>query len=141
MSKRINEKFLDAYLVLDSAMNERFGMKTGGTTEYINRLSAAKLAPGRDTVLPKLVKYRSIRNRFAHEPGVLKNSKEVDSSDIGWVKKFTGSVNKHKDPLALYTKSKRTSNKGGVAKVAVAIVLACAVVAGAVLLLKYLGII
>ncbi len=140
MSRKTNEKFLDAYLILDSALNERFGMKTGGATEYINRLSAAKLAPGRDEALPRLMKYRGIRNKFAHEPGELKNSKEISSDDISWVKKFTVFVNKYKDPLSLL-KNNGGRNRGGAAKAIIVMLLLAVVAAGVLFLLKYFGII
>ena len=140
MSKKINEKFLEAYLVLDSDLSKKFGLKTGGATEYINRLSSAKSAEGRDIALPRLVKYRSVRNRLAHEPGAMKSLSEVSSADIKWIRRFTKFVRSGKDPLALHNKSKN-GKSGGLGRAILIFVLLAAVVAGVVFAIKYLGII
>ena len=48
VSKRINEAFLTEYMELDKICCEKFGVSTGGATEYINRLTSARFAPCRD---------------------------------------------------------------------------------------------
>ena len=62
MSKRINEKFLKVFSELDRLCCEKFGVSTGGVTEYITRLNNARYAPDREQTLPRLVRYRNIRN-------------------------------------------------------------------------------
>ena len=62
MSKRLNERFLSSYIELEKTCCEKFGVPTGGVTEYINRLNNARFAPGRDEALPRLVRYRGTRN-------------------------------------------------------------------------------
>lgn len=107
MSKRLNEKFLKSFLELDRLCCEKFGVATGGVTEYINRLNNARFAPDRDTVLPKLVKYRNIRNLFAHEPGAIRKSDEVTKEDINWLFHFRRDVIKKRDPISKYLRKAR----------------------------------
>ena len=107
MSKKINEKFLEAYLELDRNCCEKFGVATGGVTEYINRLGSARFAPNRDEALPRLVRYRNTRNVFAHEPTAVKKSNELVKADIVWVKHFTKDLSRKKDPISAYLKKAR----------------------------------
>ena len=107
MSKRVNEKFVNAYMELDRCCCEKFGISAGGITEYINRLGNARFAPKRDEVLPKLVKYRNIRNIFAHEAKELKKNDELTKADVKWIGKFTKYVDKKKDPYSVYLKKAR----------------------------------
>ncbi len=100
---RINQKFLGEYLELDKALCGKLDTKTG-VTEYINKLTAAKYAPGRDNALHRLTKYRAIRNRIAHEPGALKDINNITKDDILWVKSFKKTAMKGKDPLSIYLK-------------------------------------
>ena len=107
MSRKLNEKFLNNFLELDKLCCEKFGVATNGVTEYINRLNNARFAPERDEVLPRLVKYRNLRNRFAHEPQALRKTSDIAKSDIKWVAKFKKSVKKKKDPISKYLKKAR----------------------------------
>ncbi len=107
MGKRLNERFLAGYIELDRDCCEKFGVSTGGVTEYINRLNNARFAPGREDVLPRLVKYRNIRNKMAHEFGSLRKMNDVTKADIKWIKKFDRDVIKHKDPISSYLKRAR----------------------------------
>ena len=107
MSKRLNENFLKSFLELDRLCCEKFGVATGGVTEYINRLNNACFAPDRDTVLPKLVKYRNIRNLFAHEPGAIRKSDEVTKEDLNWLLHFRRDVIKKRDPISKYLRKAR----------------------------------
>lgn len=107
MSRRINEKFLELYLELDRLSCERFGIRSGGVTEYINRLNNARFAPDRDEVLPKLVNYRNIKYRFAGEPASLKKSDEISKADVDWMRRFIKYFKKKKDPIAAYIKRAR----------------------------------
>ena len=104
MSKRRNEKFVDAFIALDRACCDKFGIGAGGVTEYIKRLDHAHRADKREIVLPTLVRYRNLRNRFAYEPNLVKKSNDVNGKDIKWMKKFTKSILKNKDTLAVYVK-------------------------------------
>ena len=107
MGRRLNERFLASYLELDKRCCEKFGVATGGITEYINRLNNARFAPGREDALPRLVKYRNIRNRMAHEIGSLRKMNDVTKTDIKWIKKFDRDVAHRRDPISSYLKRAR----------------------------------
>ena len=107
MGKRINESFLASFNELDKRCCEKFGIVSGGVTEYINRLNNARFAPGRDEALPKLVRLRNIRNKMVHEPGALRKLAEITKADIAWVKHFDRNVARRKDPISLYLKKAR----------------------------------
>ena len=107
MGKRLNERFLAAYITLDKDCSEKFGVATGGLTEYINRLNNARFAPGREDALPRLVRYRNIRNKMAHELGSLRKMNDVTSADISWLRKFNRDLLRRKDPISAYLKRAR----------------------------------
>ena len=107
MSKKINEVFLSEYIELDKDCCQKFGVSIGGITEYINRLNNARFAPGRDDVLPRLVRYRNIRNKIAHEPSALTKSEEITKADVKWIRSFDKSVVKKKDPISQYLRKAR----------------------------------
>ena len=107
MSKRYNESFLNTFLELDKLCCEKFGVISGGVTEYINRLNNARFAPDRDEVLPKLVRYRNLRNRFAHEPGAIRKTDDIVKDDIRWISRFRKSVQKKRDPISKYLRKAR----------------------------------
>ena len=111
LSKRLNEKFLDCYMVTDRLCCSKFGIAVGGVTEYINRLNNAKNIYGRDGILPKLVRYRSIRNKFAHEAGAIRRSDEISRADIKWIKSFNKELIRKKDPVSVYLKRERRSER------------------------------
>lgn len=105
--KKINEAFLSEYMRLDSVCCEKFGVSMSGVTEYINRLNNARFSPGRDDVLPRLVKYRSLRNRFAHEPNAIRKTDELTKADVKWMRSFEKIIQKKKDPISLYLRKAR----------------------------------
>lgn len=107
MGKRLNEHFLASYIELDKDCCEKFGVATSGVTEYINRLNNARFAPGREEALPRLVKYRNLRNKMAHEIGSLRRMNEVTKSDIAWIRKFDKDIVKRKDPISSYLRRAR----------------------------------
>ena len=107
MGMKMNGAFLSTYNGLDKICCQKFGVVTGGTTEYINRLMNARFAPGRDDVLPRLVKYRNIRNRIAHEAGALDRLDGITRADLRWISGFTRDLEKKRDPLSLYLKKAR----------------------------------
>ena len=112
MSRKINEKFLGLFLELDKLCCEKFGVATNGVTEYINRLNNARFAPDRDEVLPRLVKYRNLRNRFAHEPQAIRKCDDITKDDLKWVAKFKKAAKKKKDPISKYLKKARRFARG-----------------------------
>ena len=107
MGRKTNEKFLDAYNELDRNCGQKFGIATGGVTEYINRLHSTRFAPRRDEVLHHLVKYRNIRNVFAHEARALKKNDELVKADLNWIRRFNRDIARKKDPISAYLKKAR----------------------------------
>ena len=107
MSRRLNERFLNSYIELEKNCCEKFGVSSGGVTEYINRLNNARFAPGREEALPRLVRYRGIRNKMAHEVGSLRRVSEVNKHDIAWVRKFSHDITRKRDPISLYLRRAR----------------------------------
>ena len=107
MCKRINEQFLASYMELDKDCCDKFGVTTGGVTEYINRLNNARFAPGRDDVLPRLVRYRNLRNKFSHEVGALRRVDEITKVDVNWLRTFDRDLIKRRDPISAYLKKAR----------------------------------
>ena len=107
MGRRINEAFLSAYMELDKDCCEKFGVTTGGVTEYINRLNNARFAPGRDDVLPRLVRYRNLRNKFAHEVGAVRRVDEITKVDVNWLRSFNKDVLRRRDPISVYLRKAR----------------------------------
>ena len=107
MGRRINEAFLSTYMDLDKDCCEKFGVASGGVTEYINRLNNARFAPGRDDVLPRLVRYRNLRNKFAHEVAAIRKVDEITKVDVNWLRAFDKDVRKKKDPISHYLRKAR----------------------------------
>ena len=107
MGKRINEQFLASYIELDKDCCDKFGVTTGGVTEYINRLNNARFAPGRDDVLPRLVRYRNLRNKFSHEVGALRRVDEITKVDVHWIRTFNRDLMRKRDPISAYLKKAR----------------------------------
>lgn len=107
MGKRINERFLASYMELDKDCCDKFGVTTGGVTEYINRLNNARFAPGRDDVLPRLVRYRNLRNKFSHEVGALRRVDEITKVDVHWIRTFNRDLIRKRDPISAYLKKAR----------------------------------
>ncbi len=132
MSRKLNEQFLNVFLEIDKLCCEKFGINVGGVTEYISRLNNARFAPGRDDVLPRLVRYRNLRNRFAHEPGAIRKSDDVVKDDVRWLHRFLADLRRRKDPIAKYLKKARRyairrklRKIFGVAMVVLVVALAC----------------
>lgn len=107
MGRRVNEAFLTAYMELDRDCCEKFGVSTGGVTEYINRLNNARFAPGRDDVLPRLVRYRNVRNRFAHEISAIRRVDEIAKVDVSWLRAFNRDIVRKRDPISAYLRKAR----------------------------------
>ena len=107
MGRRLNESFISSFSELDKNCCEKFGVVSGGVTEYINRLNNARFAPGRDEALPRLVRYRNLRNKMVHEPGAIRRITEITKADITWVKKFNKDLLKRRDPISAYLRKAR----------------------------------
>ena len=107
MGKKFNSAFLNAYIQLDKMCCHKFGIVTGGVTEYINRLINARFTPEREQVLPRLVRYRNIRNRIAHEAGALQSIDELTRMDVKWLEDFVKDIEKKRDPITLYLRKAR----------------------------------
>lgn len=90
---------------MDKICAEKLGIATGGVTEYINKLTNTRFAPRRDEVLPRLVRYRSIRNRIAHEVGAMASLSEISREDIKWIRAFAKVVADKSDPISVYLKN------------------------------------
>ena len=135
MSRKINEKFLNNFLELDKLCCEKFGVATNGVTEYINRLNNARFAPNRDEVLPRLVKYRNLRNRFAHEPQAIRKCDDITKADVKWVVKFKKSVKGKKDSISKYLKkARRFARKRKFGKVLLVLLIVAALAAAGFIL-------
>lgn len=107
VGKRLNEKFMNIYIELDRICSDKFGITSGGITEYITRLNNARFAPGRDDVLPKLVRYKNLRNRFVNEPGAVRKTDDITKDDIRCLIRFCRDVKKKKDPISKYLRKAR----------------------------------
>ena len=107
MSKKINEKFLKVFSELDRLCCEKFGVSTGGVTEYITRLNNARYAPDREQTLPRLVRYRNIRNMFVHEPATIRKNDELTREDVKWIGRFKLDLQKKRDPISKYLRKAR----------------------------------
>ena len=129
MRKKKNTEFLEAYVEFETVCCGMFGSRSGGATEYINILIKEHSIPKRESILPKLVSYRNIRNRMAHENGALSKIKEIDASDIRWLKKFTQSISHKKDPVSFYMKKNSKRSKFGGFITAIAVILGLAAIA------------
>ncbi len=131
MSRKINEKFLNAFLELDKLCCEKFGVAANGVTEYINRLNNARFAENRDEVLPRLVRYRNLRNRFAHEPMAIRKCDDISKDDNKWIVSFKKDVKKKKDPYFKYlSKARRYARRKKAGKVFLTIFIILLVLAG-----------
>ena len=101
---KTNQKFLEAFISLESFCAEKLGITTAGVSEYITRLTGVKMAIGKEATLDHLRRYRNLRNRLVHENGALRSLGDISKADVKWIKSFEKSVRKNKDPLSLYYK-------------------------------------
>ena len=139
-NNRTNSLFLNSYIELDKICAEKFGMTSGGVTEYINRLVNSRFAPDRDEALPRLLKYRNIRNRIAHEEGALGQIDEITKLDLKWLDSFKYAIIKKRDPISVYLRKARKYAKRRRAKriiiSVVLLIIAAAIAAGLYVFLK-----
>ena len=104
---KTNMTFFNAYIELDKACCTLLEVSRGGASAYINKLAELRFAPDRSEVLPKLLKYRKLRNIIAHEEDALLDLDEITKSDIRWLNRFTASVNGKRDPVSRYLRKAR----------------------------------
>ena len=81
MINKTNVSFLTAYIELDKICCRRFGIQSGGVSMYINKLVQERFVPEREKILPRLIRYRNLRNKLAHEDGALNGITEIEKSD------------------------------------------------------------
>ena len=141
MSKKINEKFLTAYIELDKACAERLGVERNGVSAYINSLVEMRFAPERSEVLPRLIKYRKARNIIAHEENAIDELDELTKSDIQWLNRFAKSVSHKRDPISRYERKARRYAIWRKVKTVLIILLTVAALAAGFYILKLLEII
>ena len=108
---KTNQKFLEAFISLESFCAEKLGITTAGVSEYITRLTGVKMAIGKEATLDHLRRYRNLRNRLVHENGALRSLGDISKADIKWIKTFEKSVRKNKDPLSLHYKQASDKKK------------------------------
>ena len=136
MGKKINNDFLKYYTEMDVACCEKFGVSTGGTGEYINRLNNARYAPDREDVLPRLVKYRSIQKQLSTDAKAAKKDNGLTKEDLKWLQDFKKKVSKKQDPISQYLKkAKKYASKERTTAVFCVILGIVAVAAVAIILL------
>lgn len=108
---KTNQKFLEAFISLESFCAEKLGITTAGVSEYITRLTGVKMAIGKEATLDHLRRYRNLRNRLVHENGALRSLGDISKADIKWIRTFEKSVRKNKDPLSLHYKQASDKKK------------------------------
>ena len=119
--------FFNAYLELDKACAKLLEVSRGGATAYINKLAELRFAPERSEVLPKLLKYRKLRNIIAHEEGAFSEVDEITKADIKWINRFTASVNKKRDPVSRYERKARIYSVWSKVKIVLGILILLAI--------------
>ena len=141
MINKMNVSFLTAYIELDKTCCRRFDIKSGGVSSYINKLVHERFAPEREEILPRLIRYRNLRNKLAHDEGALNGITEIEKNDLKWIQSFTKTVSRRKDPISIYEgKSERDAKGkkiGNIFKIALLAIVAII----AVIALKYFQII
>ncbi len=107
MASKTNMTFFKAYIELDNACAQLLGVEKGGVSAYISELINTRYAPGRSEALPKLIKYRKIRNALAHEENAFKDIHEISKTDIQWINYFSKRLRSKRDPISRYNQKNR----------------------------------
>ena len=140
MSK-INTSFFNAYVELDKICAQKLDISRGGVSAYIGRLVELRFAPDRSEVLPKLLKYRKMRNIIAHEEGLSSDLEEITKADVKWLTRFTKSVAHGSDPISRYERKARIYAVWSKVRFGLIGVLAVAILVCIIFILNSLGII
>ena len=133
--------FFKAYIELDKACSEKLDTQKSGVSAYIGRLVELRFAPERSEVLPKLIKYRNLRNAMAHEENAFADISEIDKEDVKWINRFTKSVNQKRDPVSRYERKARSYSIWRKIRAALFAVLGIGFAVAAYFILKSIGII
>ena len=141
MSNKINMSFFKAYIDLDKTCAEQLGVDRNGVTAYINSLVELRFAPDRSEVLPRLIKYRKMRNIIAHEDGAIDELDELTKDDVKWLTHFAKSVSTKRDPISRYEQKARRYSIWKKVRVILIILLGIVIVACGFFVLNTLGII
>ena len=141
MLNKTNISFLTAYIELDKTCCRRFGIQSGGVSTYINKLVYERQVPEREEILPRLIRYRNLRNKLAHDEGALNGITEIVKSDLKWLAAFSKTVAKKKDPLSVYEERTRVRVGGSKAGSVIMVIILALLAIAAVFALKYFGII
>ena len=140
MGKKLNNNFIKEYARMEGQCQEKFGITDGGVEEYIKRWAAARFAPNRDAVLGKLQGYQRTYINLISVPNAIRTSRELVKKDVQWVKKFSLSLKKKKDPISQYLKNARKYVRGRKIRRVLLSLFLLALVASAAVALWYFGI-
>ena len=141
MGNKLNMSFFKAYIELDKACADRLGVERNGVSAYINSLVEMRFAPERSEVLPKLIKYRKMRNIIAHEENALDELDEITKADVKWLLRFAKIVSRKADPISRYNRKARRYAIWVKIRAILIIILSLGVVAAGYYVLKLLEII
>ncbi len=128
---KINEKFLETFIRIESTAAKKLGITTAGVTEYITKLGNMKNVNGGEETSKQLIKFRSIRNRLVHEAGALRSLDLVTKEDLKWLTTFEKKLNRGKDPIFAHekeVKGKKTRKTLGFIVLAVLIAAVAAII-------------
>ena len=140
MSK-INMSFFNAYLELDKVCAQMLDIKRGGVSAYINRLVELRFAPDRNEVLPKLLRYRKLRNVIAHEENAFADLSEITKADVKWLIRFSKSITRRTDPVSKYERKSRIFSVWKKLRIILIILAALAISLVGYFVLRFIGII
>ena len=138
MGSKINMSFFKAYIELDEACAKKLGVEKSGVSAYINRLVELRFAPDRGEVLPRLIKYRKMRNIIAHEDGAFDKLDEITKADVQWLSRFAKTVSRKRDPVSRYERKARRYAIWKKIKIILIILLLIAILCGVYYLIKLL---
>ena len=141
MGNKLNMSFFNAYLELDKICAQKLEISRGGVSAYIDKLVELRFAPDRSEVLPKLIEYRKYRNIIAHEENAFSKLDEITKSDIQWINRFARSVSGRRDPVSRYERKARRFAIWRKIRAVLIAVLAIAIIAAGVVVLKNLNVI
>lgn len=108
MSKT-NISFMNAYIELDTVCSCAMEVKRGGVSAYIRELEQMERTDETKELLVTLKKYRSIRNRLAHEKDAINGTGIVERADIKWLRSFAKRVREKKDIISRSARQKRAA--------------------------------
>jgi len=100
MKSKINRNFFHSYLELEEALNRLLGVERGGVSAYIDALDSLSSQDASE-IRRRLVRYRRIRNRLAHEADAFGTISEISPNDVKWLASFKRLAATKKDPLSL----------------------------------------